>query len=68
MTFNPNIQPGDAAVITFLATTFTVADMNLWIGAITAISGLGIQLYFKIQQNRRENEKHGWDKKQNQKP
>jgi len=63
MNFNPNIQPGDAAILTFMATIFTVADMNLVIGALTALSGLGIQLYFKIQQNRRESEKHDWQKK-----
>lgn len=56
-----NFNYNDLAVLTLATTTFTVMDLNVFIGAITGLAGLGIQLYFKIQQNRREQERHDKD-------
>lgn len=67
MQINSPFTLNDSAVIVWLASTFTALDMNLFIGAITGVVGLGIQLYFKIQQNRRDQEKHDWEKNQNKK-
>lgn len=58
-----NINYNDLAILTLATTTFTVIDINVVIGALTGLTGLGIQLYFKLQQNRREQEKHDKDMK-----
>lgn len=56
-----NINYNDLAILTLATTTFTVIDINVVIGALTGLTGLGIQLYFKLQQNRREQQKHDKD-------
>ncbi len=59
----------DLAVVAWSFTTISVTQLNLILGAFTGIAGLGIQLYFKLQQNKRDAEKHEWEKnehKQNQ--
>jgi hypothetical protein len=58
-----NINYNDLAILTLATTTFTVIDINVVIGALTGLTGLGIQLYFKMQQNRREQERHNKDMK-----
>lgn len=60
-----NINYNDLAILTLATTTFTVIDINVVIGALTGLTGLGIQLYFKMQQNRREQEKHDKDMNEN---
>jgi len=58
-----NIQASDAAIFMWSITTLTVAQMNVLVAAVTGIAGLSIQLYFKRQQNKREQEEHDWKKK-----
>ncbi len=55
----------DCAIVTYIATIFTVADYNMVIGSMVGLAGLGIQLYFKLAQDKREREKHEWEKNQN---
>lgn len=62
---NMELNLNDCAIVTYLATFITVADFNMVIGAFVGIAGLGIQLYFKLAQDKREREKHEWEKNQN---
>lgn len=65
MNLNTSFQPNDAAVITWAATTLATLDINVVIGAVTGLTGLLIQFYFKRQQDKREQERHDWQKKNN---
>ena len=57
----------DKAILIMSATAITVTQINLIVGIFTAIAGLAIQLYFKIEQNKREKERHEWERKNNKK-
>lgn len=67
-------DPENAAVLTWFVTAITTAQINMVVGICTSIIGLGIQLYFKIQKERRDRERemreieqHEWDKAQKRK-
>lgn len=55
----------DLSVVVLGVTTITVANINLIVGIFTGLAGLGIQLYFKMEQNKREREKHEWERNNN---
>lgn len=57
----------DLSVFTLSITTLTVANINLVVGIFTGLAGLGIQLYFKMEQNRRDRERHEWERNNNKK-
>jgi MFS superfamily sulfate permease-like transporter len=57
----------DKAILVMSATAITVTQINLIVGIFTAIAGLAIQLYFKVEQNKREKERHEWERKNNKK-
>lgn len=57
----------DTAVFVLGITAITVSNINLIVGIFTAIAGLAIQLYFKIEQNKRDRDRFDWEKKKHKK-
>lgn len=47
----------DAAIATLLITAITAANLNIYVGIFTGLAGLFIQFYFKLKQDKREQER-----------